>query len=278
MATRIKHLAIVSNNFPRLGEFYETLFGMKSSGPQTSANTANVAGRGAVTVSDGYVGLNINGRASGRQAGFDHFGFEVDDVQEIAARLEREYPEIELLKRPSNRPFAGISTHDPAGNVFDLSQVSMENRRGLYAEAGNSGSSHPRRVAHFQVRSVHPERLAEFYTRIYDLEIVDRAADDQNFYLTDGVVTLVIAPWRISNYAGSGIERPAPEHIGFHVESLERFKSDLDEMVERNPALAPAPLGGSAEGDARLKLFETCRYGELHFADPDGVLLDVSEG
>lgn len=273
MATRIKHLAIVSNNHRLLGEFYATLFGMKSSGP---LNTTTV-GRGAVTVSDGYVGLNINGRAAGRQAGFDHFGFEVDDVAEVAERLQAMYPEVALLKRPSNRPFAGLSTHDPAGNVFDLSQASMENRRGLYVEAAGDSQANPRHVSHFQIRALHPEQLAEFYSRVYDLTLVDRSPDDPTYALTDGTVTLVIAPWRIVDYAGSGIERPAPEHIGFTVESLERFKADLDEMVERNPSLAPAPLGGTAEGDVRLRLFQTCRHGTFHLADPDGVLLDVSE-
>jgi len=31
-------------------------------------------------------------------------------------------PEVNVLKRPGSREFAGITTHDPAGNVFDLHQ------------------------------------------------------------------------------------------------------------------------------------------------------------
>jgi predicted enzyme related to lactoylglutathione lyase len=271
MATRIKHLAIVSGDHRRLGEFYESAFGMKlADGGATGAG-------GAVTVSDGYVGLNINFRRPGRQGGFDHFGFEVDDVDQVFERLQQRYPKVEWLKRPSNRPFAGITTHDPAGNVFDLSQAAMENRRGLYAESANAGSSNPRRVAHFQVRAVEPEALAEFYTEVYDLKPEDKEADDPNFYLSDGVVTLVVAPWHITHYAGTGIERPTPEHIGFAVESMERFKSDLDEMIERTPALTPAPITNTVEGEVRMRLFESCRYGSLHLADPDGVLLDVTE-
>jgi hypothetical protein len=34
-------------------------------------------------------------------------------------------------------------------------------------------------------------------------------------------------PWKISDFAGSGIERPALDHIGFKVESLSAFKADV---------------------------------------------------
>src|SRR5438105_5209211 len=110
MSARIKHVAISSNARGTLGRFYQTLFGFKSfEGAQEG---------GAMT--DGYVGLNVNGRGAGRQAGFDHFGFEVDDVDAIFARARERYPQVQPLKRPSSRPFASYSMHDPAGDFFDL--------------------------------------------------------------------------------------------------------------------------------------------------------------
>ena len=74
MFAKLKHVAIVSDRFTLLGKFYESLFGMRSSKPSSDEP------RGAATVGDGYVGLNINSRAPGRQSGLDHFGFEVEDV------------------------------------------------------------------------------------------------------------------------------------------------------------------------------------------------------
>src|SRR5438105_14538728 len=88
----------------------------------------------AITVGDGYVGLNINPRRAGRPAGLDHFGIEVEDVETVFHRLRKSYPTVKWLKRPSNRPFAGITTHDPDGNVFDLSQKDMANRGAIYVE------------------------------------------------------------------------------------------------------------------------------------------------
>jgi hypothetical protein len=48
-------------------------------------------------------------------------------------------------------------------------------------------------------------------------------------------------------------------------------------LVDKDHHLSPSPVGAGPEGQARLKLFERCRYGERHLADPDGVLIDVSE-
>ncbi|MBI1993524.1 MAG: hypothetical protein HYS67_03755 [Deltaproteobacteria bacterium] len=91
------------------------------------------------------------------------------------------------------------------------------------------------------------------------------------------VSTSIVMPWNINDYLGSGIERPALDHIGFKVESVEAFKKDLQTLVGRNPSLSPSPVGSGPEGAARLKLFQKCPYGKHQLADPDGVLIDVSD-
>ena len=53
--------------------------------------------------------MNVNPRMAGRQAGFDHFGIQVEDVERVRARVAKKYPKIEIIQRPSNRPFAAIS-------------------------------------------------------------------------------------------------------------------------------------------------------------------------
>jgi predicted enzyme related to lactoylglutathione lyase len=266
MFAQMKHLAIVSSNVNLEGDFYRDVFQLKRSGLARAG--------GAVVVRDGYVGLNVNPRAPGRQAGLDHFGFEVQDVELVFSRLKEKYPAVRVLKRPGNRPFAGISTHDPAGNVFDLSQQGMENRRDLYVD---SDQQMPRRIGHFALRAVEPDKVAEFYRTVFDLTELEKPAGDSNHYLSDGKVTLAIFPWQITDFEGSGIERPALDHIGFKVESMAAFKADLakhasayvpptDERPEKNP-----------EREARQRLFAQCCFGQFQMSDPDGVLLDVSE-
>ena len=80
MFAQMKHMAIVSSNCNQEGDFYRDVFGLKRSGLARAG--------GAVVVRDGYVGLNLNPRAPGRQAGFDHFGFEVDDLDDIKRKLK----------------------------------------------------------------------------------------------------------------------------------------------------------------------------------------------
>src|SRR5437762_13494157 len=117
MFAQIKHMAIVSSNVNHEGDFYRDLFGMKRSGLARAG--------GAVVVRDGYIGLNLNPRAPGRQAGFDHFGFEVQDVELVFSRLKENYPKVQVINRYGNGYFAGYSTHDPSGHVIDRSHDGM---------------------------------------------------------------------------------------------------------------------------------------------------------
>ncbi|MFQ5683897.1 MAG: VOC family protein [Candidatus Binatia bacterium] len=265
MVAKMKHLAIVSEKGDLVSDFYKSVFGMKSLGRSRPS--------GAIAVRDGYVGLNINPRKPGRQAGLDHFGFEVEELEGVYARMREKYSAIETLKRPSNRPFAGISTHDPAGNVFDLSQKAMENRTDVYVEAERKQD---RQVSHFALRTLDPTSVAVFYRDVFELTEKEKPADDPNFYLTDGKVTLIVCPWKITDYKGTGIERPALDHIGFKVESMHAVKKDLQAFRDRNPSHSPTIKAD--EQEARLKLFSRCSYGQFQFSDPDGVLIDVAEG
>jgi catechol 2,3-dioxygenase-like lactoylglutathione lyase family enzyme len=267
MFAKINHIAIVSGNYAMLGKFYETLFGMK-----TSPNTRP---QSAVTVGDGYAGLNINPRRPGRPAGLDHFGAEVEDVELVYERMAKKYPEIKPLKRPSSRPFAGVTTHDPDGNIFDLSQADMANRADIYAD---EKWQQDRYINHFALRTLHPEKCAEFYCDVLELNLANRVEGDENYYLTDGHMTVVLMPWDIANYEGGGIVRPGPDHFGFKVESLDAFKADIVTMTERNQLLRPLDLGLGPESKARLDLFDrTCPLGTHQISDIDGVLIDVAE-
>ena len=68
MFAKINHMAMVSPIYPMLANFYEAFFGLKRSGKVSRPLNA-------VTVGDGYVGLNINPLRDGYVGGLDHFGF-----------------------------------------------------------------------------------------------------------------------------------------------------------------------------------------------------------
>lgn len=121
MFGKLNHLAITSDRYTLLGMFYRAMFGLKTSGD-------TMREVGAISVGDGYVGMTLIPRRAGRKAGLDHFGIEVESLEKARQKIAKKYPDIEIVKRPSNRPFASYSAHDPAGNYFDLSQPGHENR------------------------------------------------------------------------------------------------------------------------------------------------------
>ena len=272
MGPKIRHLAIVSDDPSLLGDFYESAFHMKR--PKPSGERRPGSSPKACHISDGNLGININPKKPGRVGGMDHFGIDVEDFEATQARLREKYPFIQILKRPSNRSFASFSSHDPAGNVFDLSQEGMENRRSMYAETKWEQKYH---LLHITIRAINPAAIARFYTDVFEFPEEEKASDDPNFYLKAGQVTLIIAPWTLNSYEGTGIGRPGLDHIGFSVESVEALKRDLQSLSESKALFAPRPYGGDPEADARLKLLSTCRSGKVQLSDPDGVLIDACE-
>lgn len=267
MFGKLNHLAITSDHYTLLGMFYRAAFGMKATG-----DTAREIG--AISVGDGYVGMTLIPRRAGRKAGLDHFGIEVQDLEKVREKVARKYPDIEIVKRPGNRPFASYSAHDPAGNYFDLSQPGHENRSEVYAQAEWQQDN---TINHFAIRAREAERLANFYFDMFELEPRNVPGDEGSYQLTDGRVTMSILPWKISSFNGAGIEQPGMDHIGFRVPEMKAFKAHLEKLSKTNIALAPKPIEFDSEGAARLALLQKCPHGHFQLADPDGTLIDVAE-
>jgi predicted enzyme related to lactoylglutathione lyase len=267
MFGKLNHLAITSDRYTLLGMFYRAMFGLKASG-----DTMREAG--AISVGDGYVGMTLIPRRAGRKAGLDHFGIEVESLEKARQKIAKKYPDIEIVKRPSNRPFASYSAHDPAGNYFDLSQPGHENRAEVYAKGEWKQET---TFSHFAIRARESERLAHFYADVFELETRNTPSQEGAYQLTDGRVTMVILPWKISSFNGAGIEQPGMDHIGFRVQDINAFAANLDVVAKINIQLAPKPIDFDSEGAARLGLLKTCSNGTLQLADPDGTLIDVRE-
>jgi predicted enzyme related to lactoylglutathione lyase len=272
MFGKLNHLAITTDNYTLLGMFYRAAFGLKASG-----DTAREIG--AISVGDGYVGMTLIPRRGGRKAGLDHFGIEVQDLEKVRAKIAKKYPDIEIAKRPGNRPFASYSTHDPAGNYFDLSQPGHENRAEVYTKnESNKGEwKEANTFSHFALRAREAERLANFYVDVFELEARNAPTGEGGYRLTDGRMTMTILPWKITSFDGAGIEQPGMDHIGFRVPDIAAFKAGLDKLAKTNINLAPKPIDFDSEGVARLALLRRSAPGGFQLADPDGTLIDVEE-
>jgi predicted enzyme related to lactoylglutathione lyase len=200
----------------------------------------------------------------------DHFGFDVKDIQTALDRIAKSHPDL-LVKRDLGDvvPFANVRIQDPVGVHIDLSQEGAPNVREGYTE---DRWDQPRHFNHISLRALKPALLAEFYKEIFELQEVESAKDQ--VCLSDGKNYLVIRPCHTSSYATM---QEGLDHIGFKVEDLNKAQKDLDEIGVSLPRSAPTKVAGRRFGDITRKDLEACAAGKYGIADPDGVLLHLSD-
>ncbi len=269
MFARIAHVAIYTENFQKMANFYKSIFGMKqiTSGmaDQTGEKKADVG-----HISDGIIGLALLRRNAGIRSGLDHFGFDVEDIKTVVDRIRADYPEI-LVKSDLGDivPFASTRAQDPVGTFIDISQREAPNVREGYAE---DRWDQVRHFNHVVIRAFNPSLLADFYKKVFELQELESAEDHR--CLTDGKSHLVIRSCHTSTYTTM---TEGLDHIGFKVESLEKVKNDLSEIGKSFPQSVPKKIAGGRFGDVALSDLEACGAGQYGTADPDGVLLHLSE-
>ena len=270
MFTKIRHVAIYTDDHFRMAKFYKTLFGMKKiTEGMTDQNGNYDKERGHL--SDGVIGLALLQRQPGFSAGLDHFGVEVEDVQTVRDRLKQYYPDVFVAQSQSHVPFAGLRTHDPDGNQFDLSQKGMANVREGYLQ---DGWDQPRWVNHIAIRSARPEHLAEFYQRVFGFRPLEGLSGNGSYYVSDGKVTIALRPWDMVSYRGL---MAGMDHFGFKVENLDGAKKDIADLSNTAPGSAARKIAIGRDGETRQKNLEACKLCKHALADPDGVLLDLTD-
>jgi catechol 2,3-dioxygenase-like lactoylglutathione lyase family enzyme len=114
---RIKHIAIFAKDQLQMVEFYKTTFGMTQVHQHDSEGDKS---RQAYYLSDGYINLAIL-PAGDREEGIDHFGFEVDDVEDAARAAVANGASKGPEETPRDGRFAEAFIRDPVGTRIDLS-------------------------------------------------------------------------------------------------------------------------------------------------------------
>jgi catechol 2,3-dioxygenase-like lactoylglutathione lyase family enzyme len=269
MFARIAHVAIYTENFPKMANFYKSIFGMK----QITSGMRDESGQARADlghISDGTIGLALLKRNAGIRSGLDHFGFDVKDIKTALDRARKHLPETSIKTDLGDIvPFASVRIQDPLGTHIDISQEGAPNVREGYAQ---ERWSQPRHFHHVALRAKKPQALAEFYKEVFELEPVEAAKD--HVCLTDGQNYLVIRPCNTRSYStmSEGLD-----HVGFRVENLEKAKNDLSDIGVSSPQSVPKKIAGGRFGDVTLQELEACAAGKYGTADPDGVLLHLTE-
>ncbi len=192
-------------------------------------------------------------------------------MKEAVDRINRFYPDLLHTRALTYVPFAGTRAQDPTGTQFDLSQKGQENVREGYA-SGRLGSA-VLAQSHCAARRK-PDEVAEFYTKVLELKGVEEGGEEGSITLTDGKVRLIIRRCHDGYYRSL---RQGFDHIGFKVDSVEQTKKDLDQIAATHPECAPKKIGGGPQGGGMVKDMEACPIGKHAFADPDGILVDISD-
>ena len=109
---KIRHIVFHTTDVERMVKFYVEVMGLK---------VKHRAENGGVSLTDGYLDFSIHtNKIDVKPSGFNHFGFEVEDNDEIAARFEEKGYRPPLM-RPGDRLYAEYRAIDPDGNNFDIS-------------------------------------------------------------------------------------------------------------------------------------------------------------
>ena len=207
--------------------------------PRTSRNGSSSVAR------EGYVGLNFNPSMPGRPGpiGLDHFGIEVNDINNSFDQAGKNYPEVEWVKRSGTRPYAQVDINDPDGQVVNINQrdidkgISEVKTAGVYLEE-DSAEPRPRHVEYLALRTPNPSRCSDFYRDVFEMTPMNRQEDEETYSLTDGRVVLKLMPWRISDFDGMDVNRPMLDHIGFKVEDADKVHEEILDYNGRFPPMA----------------------------------------
>jgi catechol 2,3-dioxygenase-like lactoylglutathione lyase family enzyme len=242
MMAKLRHIAFIVKEPKNLYDFYHHLFGVEQvrHGPT-----------GAIHVIDGLFNLAFlkqsfsegpvvnTHRADGEEIdqtqGINHYGFLVDNVEKTLSRLDSSLPRGDT---PQNGRPAEMRIIDPWGNKVDLSARGFLGRE----EKRLPG------VRYVVVQTETPERAAQFYKSVFDLEEIGKASDG-SLRLSDGDITLELTKKQ-------SIGKPGIQYFGVQVADWSHAKSRFKEIGLDLP-------------DAEDR--------EVQLTDPEGNLFAVSE-
>ena len=106
---KVRHVAVMTKNREKMVEFYQKIFGLE---PKRGFG-------GAIYMSDGEVNIAlIDAKREDQKEGLNHFGFEVDDLDEIKRRLQDAGITAEIDMKADKDSDHRIQ--DPDGNWVDM--------------------------------------------------------------------------------------------------------------------------------------------------------------
>jgi methylmalonyl-CoA/ethylmalonyl-CoA epimerase len=124
------------------------------------------------------------------------------------------------------------------------------------------------KLRHIAIAVPDPQKAAEFYSKVFDMEIVEPTESPiaSGVYLSDGTICLALLNYKTD--AAAGLER-GKDWVGLH-----HFGFWCDDLDRQREAIEAA--GGRFFMD--LPHDKDSLYYEMKFRDPNGIIFDISQG
>ena len=233
MDSRIRYLALGSEQPEKLAHFYSTYFGMKELGRSD----------GNVALTDGFYNISIVKPHDGVEPGLNHFGIEIEDIREIEGRLEEFAPHADIKAEKGDLFHGEYRVTDPNGLAVSLSTKHFN------VPAGTRGLPAIRHVA---LSVSNNEEMLEFYQNIFGFRepTTSRNIREKGLatrFAADGATSLAILRYPVDQ----DMEEPeggwtahhfkgGVNHFGFLVNDIQGFMAALPEgSVTKRPAVRP---------------------------------------
>ena len=114
------------------------------------------------------------------------------------------------------------------------------------------------KIRHLAILARKPKKMADYYMKVFDMELIHQNAAGDAFFLSDGYITMAVLPHKLEKDGSLGLNL-----FGFQVDSVEgiskkiiAFDDDIEEPKKR-PADRP--------------------YAEFRGCDTEGNGFDLSE-
>lgn len=230
---QLRQLVIAAEDPARLCGFYREVFELDKIDEA----------RGAMFLSDGVFNLALVPEPEPQKQGLRHLSFDTVRVESLRNKLGRVDMAESDLAQVESITGAEYQVRDPDGNTVGICRrafdVAYEKR--------------PVPIRHIALYTPNPQRMADFYCRVFDMKEVEKS-DRSSIFISDGYFNLALLYQRKEEPMGLN-------HFGFHVKSNDEMQSRAEKAGVRRGAARPARIP----------------FAEYRVHDPEGNGIDISQ-
>lgn len=112
------------------------------------------------------------------------------------------------------------------------------------------------KIRHLAILARNPKKMADYYVKVFDMELIHKNPQGTAFFLSDGYITMAVLPHRLEADGSVGLN-----HFGFQVDDIAAISKKIVDLDIEEPKQRPADRP----------------YAEFRACDTEGNCFDLSE-